>query len=242
MLLILRVELNKGNEVEEYQNCSVCGVSKPYEEYHLELRVKNRRAARCKDCGIKYNREYRLDNKDKVRAYSKEIVQPRTIDKYKTDEDFRDKIRAKNRASYARNAEKRKATVRAYAAANKEKIAKDKKVYRSLPENLAKANAKSAIYRADPKNKPILALRSGNYARRKYNAEGTATREQIQARIDYYSGNCWICHNPGKELDHVKPLSKGGSGWPANLRPICRSCNARKSNTWPFATAHLTFA
>jgi hypothetical protein len=34
--------------------------------------------------------------------------------------------------------------------------------------------------------------------------------------------------------DHVKPLARGGSNWPANLRPACKSCNSRKGARWPF--------
>lgn len=70
----------------------------------------------------------------------------------------------------------------------------------------------------------------------KAQAPGRATKNQVIARILYYGGQCWIpgCTEPGTALDHVKPLSKGGSNWPANLRPICRRHNSRKSNIWPF--------
>lgn len=63
---------------------------------------------------------------------------------------------------------------------------------------------------------------------------GDATVEQIEQRWDYYGRRCWVCHDDADSTDHVKPVSKGGTGWPANLRPICRSCNSAKSNTWPY--------
>jgi len=63
---------------------------------------------------------------------------------------------------------------------------------------------------------------------RKHGAAGYATAEQIAARITYYGGRCWMCGAPATEIDHVIPLARGGSNWPANLRPACRSCNARK--------------
>jgi hypothetical protein len=34
--------------------------------------------------------------------------------------------------------------------------------------------------------------------------------------------------------DHVQPLSKGGAHTLSNLKPSCRSCNSRKSASWPF--------
>jgi 5-methylcytosine-specific restriction endonuclease McrA len=80
-------------------------------------------------------------------------------------------------------------------------------------------------------------LRAYRYQRRarKLGAAGSATAEQIQARIDFYGGLCWMCREPYDELDHVKPLSRGGSNWPANLRPACLRCNRTKCDTWPLA-------
>lgn len=66
------------------------------------------------------------------------------------------------------------------------------------------------------------------------NAEGHATKTQRQARIDFYGGLCWICRAPYQAVDHVKPIAKGGSKWPANLRPICTPCNSRKGAKWPY--------
>jgi hypothetical protein len=64
-------------------------------------------------------------------------------------------------------------------------------------------------------------------------ASGIATAQQIAARVAYYGGLCWICREPYEAIDHVKPLAKGGSNWPANLRPACRPCNSRKGARWP---------
>lgn len=71
------------------------------------------------------------------------------------------------------------------------------------------------------------------YKHRKRAAVGTYTIEQLQGRIDYYGAKCWICSADYEAIDHVKPLSKGGTNWPANLRPICNMCNRRKAAKWP---------
>jgi hypothetical protein len=66
-------------------------------------------------------------------------------------------------------------------------------------------------------------------------AAGYATRSQIAARAAFYGGLCWICRAaPMEAMDHVKPLRAGGTNWPANLRPACKSCNSRKGATWPY--------
>lgn len=68
-------------------------------------------------------------------------------------------------------------------------------------------------------------------------ALGDVDATALQARIDYYGGRCWMCRAPWQCIDHVKPLSRGGSNWPANLRPACTSCNASKHNRWPYPTS-----
>jgi 5-methylcytosine-specific restriction endonuclease McrA len=61
---------------------------------------------------------------------------------------------------------------------------------------------------------------------------GTCTLKQWQARYEYFGGCCAYCgrklYKSITEIDHVIPMSKGGTGWPSNLVPACRSCNAKK--------------
>lgn len=70
----------------------------------------------------------------------------------------------------------------------------------------------------------------GNHRRRArmVQAAGQYSTAQFKDRWDYYGGRCWMCSGSADGMDHVKPLSRGGSNWPSNLRPACRPCNARK--------------
>lgn len=56
---------------------------------------------------------------------------------------------------------------------------------------------------------------------------------KLEEKIRYWGGRCWMCGAPYRDIDHVKPLTKGGYHIIANLRPICRPCNQRKFNRWP---------
>lgn len=55
-----------------------------------------------------------------------------------------------------------------------------------------------------------------------------------------YGNLCWICGGPGEQIDHVKPLSKGGAHCLANLRPACFRCNNKKRAMWPLSQEVLT--
>lgn len=40
------------------------------------------------------------------------------------------------------------------------------------------------------------------------------------------------CQNNEIEIDHIKPISKGGKTAPSNLQVLCVTCNRKKSNKW----------
>ena len=65
---------------------------------------------------------------------------------------------------------------------------------------------------------------------RKMGATGVATPEQVQARMDYFGNRCAYCGGDFEEVDHVIPLSRGGTGWASNYRPACKPCNGSKGD------------
>lgn len=58
------------------------------------------------------------------------------------------------------------------------------------------------------------------------------TQEQLRAKVAYWGGACYMCGGEWTDLEHVKPVKKGGGHLLANIRPACRSCNASKSARW----------
>ena len=108
------------------------------------------------------------------------------------------------------------------------------KIYKSGYDNTCKdcRRAPQADATRRYKLKKPLAVRLNKIRRRVMtnNAKGTVTTQQAQWRIDMWGGMCYLCGVDYTALDHVIPLSKGGTNYPANLRPICTSCNSSKSN------------
>ena len=68
--------------------------------------------------------------------------------------------------------------------------------------------------------------------RRRDNAEGSHTFgewELLKRQYGYCCPACGKCETEIKlEIDHIIPLSKGGSNYIENIQPLCRSCNSKK--------------
>jgi 5-methylcytosine-specific restriction endonuclease McrA len=84
------------------------------------------------------------------------------------------------------------------------------------------------------------------YEARKRKAPGCFTGEQWLNRLKYYGYRCRYCNKDLTQetpiLEHFIPLSRGGSNWPSNLVPSCKSCNSsKKAKTgWEFISALRT--
>lgn len=152
-------------------------------------------------------------------------------------------LRAYQRA-WAKSNSERLAALRSAPARVSAKQAYDRARYQAKAEIL-KARALAA-YAADPARgvarAKAWAARNADKVRkikrawkvcnpekaRRSNVRGKATTEQIAARVAYFGDVCAYCGGPFQHIDHVIPLARGGTGWPANLRPACAPCNQTK--------------
>ncbi len=81
-----------------------------------------------------------------------------------------------------------------------------------------------------------LANRKAEIVRRtrKTQAGGLYTSNQWYALCGFYDFRCLKCNKKfpfGKlTLDHIKPVSKGGSSFIWNLQPLCAKCNSSKKD------------
>lgn len=68
---------------------------------------------------------------------------------------------------------------------------------------------------------------------RTLNAEGAHTAKDVRRIREAQRNKCATCcadlDKTGCHVDHIVPLSKGGSNWPSNLQMLCPPCNLRKS-------------
>lgn len=96
------------------------------------------------------------------------------------------------------------------------------------------------ITREWQKENPVKSVASTErYRSRKVDAEGDLTTESIQVVYWLHDHTCLRC-GAAEDLtvDHIVPLSKGGSNHLSNLQLLCRPCNAHKgTNTWDYRGA-----
>lgn len=89
---------------------------------------------------------------------------------------------------------------------------------------------KFLIKRWENKHSDKVRMRGHNYRARKRNAYGCITAGEWKALKRKYNNICLCCGRDDVKLtlDHIIPLSKGGSNVIENAQPLCLSCNSSK--------------
>ena len=138
--------------------------------------------------------------------------------------------RESSRAYYRAHREKKIAYAKAYATANRERMREWQREYarRNQPKNAANTRA----WREENRDQAREQVR-----RRRASMRGPYSHAEmaklISQRFAVFGNVCAECGSKDSiEADHVKPLSRGGPHIPANIRPLCRSCNGRKAGNW----------
>ena len=63
------------------------------------------------------------------------------------------------------------------------------------------------------------------------NKSGKIIWEEWEEKLKRLNYQCQVCGSKENiTIDHIIPLSKGGTNDIDNLQPLCKSCNSRKSN------------
>jgi 5-methylcytosine-specific restriction endonuclease McrA len=185
--------------------CSTAAVAKAYmadpervKRYAAQDPEYNKKAA-------ERARRWRAKNPEKHRATDK-----------RQREKHRDKVLERTRSWRERNRDHVKKYQKSYEAARRDKAKVCARAARWFKENPEKALAQCHKRRA-----------------RVLGAEGFYTPEDIQKILADQNGLC-VGINCGKDIskrftiDHIIPLVRGGSNWPANLQLTCKSCNCKK--------------
>lgn len=200
-------------ENRELALCSVCKVEKPREAFNLSRTTTRGISNRCRDCGIVYMKCWHERNKVHSQNYAKEYNARTTVRRAATFKNW-----------YERNKGKQQAKAL-------DRVRRDRELSRAKCREWAKKNLE---HRRKYRKENRLRYRAAWQRRRALEraAEGRWVPSDIEKILIAQSGRCAYCLKmlgADFQVDHVIPLSKGGSNWPSNLALACPTCNRKKS-------------
>jgi len=131
------------------------------------------------------------------------------------------------------NAERERAKHREWLILNTERTLVYRKERRANPVTRAKENAAHVTW--NKKHPDAASLYERNRKTRKRNAGGTHTEEDIRRLYFFQKGKCVVCKVKLDKyhIDHIMPLSLGGSNAAGNLQILCPMCNMQKHSKHP---------
>lgn len=164
----------------------------------------------CKCCSAEHGREWRIANPEKERARHQRNGHKRIAE---MTEQARERERARDRKRNAENPGRRGKYPHKWHEQNKERDRQRINEWmRSHPEERVRYEH---------------ARRS-----RKSASGGSYTVVEWKGLVAHYGNKCLCCGRSDVALtvDHVVPVSKGGTSNIDNLQPLCLSCNSKKQD------------
>jgi 5-methylcytosine-specific restriction endonuclease McrA len=194
---------------------------------------------RNREAAIAASKRWQAKNQEYLRAY-------RDANKEKRAETSRQWAKANPQRVVAHTQRWQEANpekVLAYRAANTSKTAARNKAWKRANPEMVRANVRKwhaahpDVVKAWRKANPE-AWRAQVQARkaRVANAEGRHTGEELKALLKQQNWRCGYCQRSIRtkySVDHIQPLSRGGSNWITNIQLLCQSCNSAKQDADP---------
>jgi 5-methylcytosine-specific restriction endonuclease McrA len=193
---------------------------KPCKHLHVVERLVS--SGGCLVCAARLLADWRRTRVAHIKAYAAASYAKRSV-----DPEYQERNRQKATAWYAANTERGKANVRAYRVINQEKCAAVSRRWASENPDRCRA-ARQAWEKAHPDK---VRLNTRIQVNRRRMAEGYYSAADIRRIYADQTCRCAICKcsiEQGYQIDHIQPISRGGSHWPRNLQLLCAPCNVRK--------------
>lgn len=225
------------------KRCIKCRQSKTLESFGKSKGGRYGRASQCKQCRSIYFAEYRKANSAKIAQKNADWYVKTKPARQEASKKYRNQNKeqvlaskiswAKNnpdkvKAITARYLEKNKVKVaqrrQEYLDRNSKRIAERAKHYREMNKELVLARQQSWRQRNPEAFKQYNNLRR---ARKLANKTHKITKKEIAKLL---ARPCVYCGAKSEHIDHILPLSRGGSHSIGNLVGACAQCNLSKSD------------
>jgi 5-methylcytosine-specific restriction endonuclease McrA len=222
--------------------CTKCLQTQDLSEFYKDKKAPDGLSWHCKTCLKAVTKAWNQANVERARQSgltyrqaNRQKINQRAKDNYVKHQE---KMRAKSHAYRANNPEKNKAIKAKSKAKNREKIRIYRKTHlaRSLELRRAQWAKNPELYRQKLRqwrqNNPEKAHAQVSRRRaHKLTAPiNDFTPAQWQEMKAAYNYQCVYCDVKTARLtmDHIIPLSRGGSHTTSNIVPACQKCNSRK--------------
>lgn len=194
------------------KNCSKCGISKTAADFYKKSCSADGLRSECKAC----SREYFSANAESRKAYAKENYAKNRDSIIAYQREYRelnaDRVLAYAKERYLQTKVQRIDGMRKYRAAFPSKMKIIKAEYRK--NNAEKVRAADQNKRARRQSRP-----------------GSHTAGDIKSLLKMQRSKCAVCRkdvSSGYHVDHIVPLSNGGTNDKLNLQILCSHCNLSK--------------
>lgn len=237
------------------KQCTKCKRWLPRAEFYKHKAFKDGLRTLCKQChheGAKdwlarhpgksaaYSEKWREANPEKRKAYEEAHKEELRVYRHGYYLQHRERVLERCHEYYERNKAKKlvysrsywrkhgeecRELRRAYREAHKEEIRKQgHEYYQATKERHA---VRGREWRKKYPERIREILRRAGHARRAI--EGSYTKQEWLDLCAKYGNRCLCCGRQVElTVDHVVPVTKGGTSYIWNIQPLCKSCNSKK--------------
>lgn len=149
-------------------------------------------------------------------------------ERYASDTEYRERVKAQSKAAREANPEAKRAANKKWREANVERFRKYISAW--LKTGPGRALAK----RGRERHAVARKLLNIKYRSARAGVEGVLTNQDINLKFKAQKALCFYCdcklNKKNWTIDHVIPISRGGSNWPENIVLACGPCNFSKSH------------
>jgi 5-methylcytosine-specific restriction endonuclease McrA len=203
--------------------CSKCGRELPLDMYCKAIANKDGISTKCRDCRTEEHRQWRAKHRGEKAVPPSEGVKSCTKCHRKlTVTEFY--MNGRYLMAYCKDCWRERVRQR----------------YEECPESTEhRAERWKRYTQANPEHFRIVRKAQKAIRRsRELGCEGNFTPNDIAWKLFQQDNKCAYCHQEFSEalpctIDHIVPLSRGGTNWPSNLAMACGPCNSRKHDKMP---------